>query len=89
MATKIGDPFFAFTYTNDIKGSHSIEVCYFATFAEDLAHITLQPDDHSEFGWFAENELHAATSSEKGLEDIEFVAIKKGFALLRGERPEF
>lgn len=89
MAVKVGDPFFAFTYTNDAKGSHSIEVCYFATFSDDPAHITLQPEDHSEFGWFAENELHTATTPNKGLDDIEFIAIKKGFALLRGERPQF
>jgi 8-oxo-dGTP pyrophosphatase MutT (NUDIX family) len=62
MTAEIGDPFFAFTYKNDIKGSHSIEVIYFASFVEDPTNIELNPQDHSEYGWFAEDELaNAAT----------------------------
>jgi ADP-ribose pyrophosphatase YjhB (NUDIX family) len=86
---EIGDPFFVFTYTNDIKKSHSIEVVYFTRFVSDLGRLTLNPEDHSEFGWFAEDELEKATSPTKGLDDIEFQAIRKGFALLRGEPPKF
>ena len=29
MHVAIGDPFYVFTYTNEVKGSHSIEVIYF------------------------------------------------------------
>jgi 8-oxo-dGTP pyrophosphatase MutT (NUDIX family) len=89
MTVEIGDPFFAFTYINEVKGSHSIEVGYFATFVEDPSQVKLDPEDHSEYGWFAEDELINAATDDKGLDDIEFVAMKKGFTLLRGESPEF
>lgn len=86
---EVGDPFYVFTYTNEVKGSHSIEVIYFARFISDPDSITLDPEDHSDFGWFAEDELVNATTEGKGLDDIEFVAMQKGFALLRGESPHF
>lgn len=89
MTIEVGDPFFVFTYTNDVKGSHSIEVVYFASFAEDAANIQLNPDDHSEYGWFAEDELANAATEHKKLDDIEFKAMKKGFALLRGDSLKF
>lgn len=89
MTIEVGDPFFVFTYTNDVKGSHSIEVIYFASFVEDAKNVELDSEDHSEYGWFAEGELINATTNNKGLDDIEFVAMKKGFALLRGENPKF
>lgn len=89
MTIEVGDAFFAFTYTNDVKGSHSIEVDYFATFVENPENVKLDPEDHSEYGWFAEDELINAATEDKGLDDIEFVAMKKAFALLRGESPTF
>lgn len=89
MDIVLGDPFYVFTYTNDIKGSHSIEVIYFAQFSNDLSEITLNPEDHSEFGWFAEDELEDATTPAKPLEDAEFVAMKKAFQLLAGEPLRF
>lgn len=90
MTVEVGDPFFVFTYTNDVKGSHSIEVVYFASFVEDAASVKLNPEDHSEYGWFAEDELaNAATEDKKLDDDVEFKAMKKGFALLRGESPTF
>ncbi|HSX52882.1 MAG TPA: NUDIX hydrolase [Patescibacteria group bacterium] len=89
MEIEVGDPFYVFTYTNEVKGSHSIEVVYFARFISELGSIALNPEDHSEFGWFAENELDKATTPGKGLDNVEFVAMQKGFALLSGESPEF
>ena len=85
----VGDPFFVFTYTNDIKKSHSIEVVYFARFVSNLGNLVLNPEDHSSYGWFAEDELKNATTPDKNLDDIEFQAIKKGFALIRGQSLEF
>ncbi len=85
MKIEVGDPFFVFTYTNEVKGSHSIEVIYFAHFVNNLSDITLELEDHSVFGWFAEDELSNATTETKGLYDIEFQAIQKGFALLKGQ----
>ncbi len=89
MKIEVGDPFFVFTYMNDVKGSHSIEVIYFAHFVNELSDIVLEPEDHSEFGWFAEDELSNATTETKGLDDIEFRAIQKGFALLKGQPLQF
>ncbi len=89
MKIEVGDPFFVFTYTNEVKGSHSIEVIYFAHFVNKLSDIALEPGDHSEFGWFAEDELSNATTKTKGLDDIEFQAIQKGFALLKGQSLQF
>ena len=89
MRTNVGDSFMAFTYTNDVKGSHSIEVVYFVQFTDPIEKIKLNPDDHSEFSWFAENEIHKATSEKKPATDPEIGAIQKGFALLRGQPPSF
>jgi ADP-ribose pyrophosphatase YjhB (NUDIX family) len=89
VEVEVGDPFYVFTYTNNIKRSHSIEVIYFAKFVSELGSLAVNPEDHSEYGWFAENELVHATTEGKGLDDIEFQAMKKGFALLRGRPPQF
>lgn len=89
MEVAVGDPFFVFTYTNNVKRSHSIEVVYFARFVSELSSLVVHPEDHSGFGWFAENELINATTEGKELDDIEFQAMQKGFALLRGESPQF
>lgn len=89
MTITVGDPFAAFTYSNPIKGSHSIEVIYFATFIEPIENIKIDPEDHSTYGWFAENELDKVADANKTVDDIEVQAMKKGFALLRGEKPSF
>lgn len=89
MKVEIGDPFYVFTYTNKIKGSQSIEVIYFAKFINEFSVITLNSEDHSEFGWFAEDELSNATTEYKGMDDAEFIAMQKGFALLGGEPSQF
>jgi len=84
VSSNIGDPFFAFTYMNEVKGSHSLEIVYFAQL-DDITAIQLHPEDHSESGWFAEDELEDAYSANKGVGDIEFTAMRKGFAILRGK----
>ncbi len=89
MGITVGDPFAAFTYVNEIKGSHSIEVIYFARFIESIEHITINPEDHSEYGWFAADEIHKIVSANKREEDVEIQAIKKGFLLLEGGQPLF
>lgn len=75
----VGDPFAVFTYLNEVKGSHSIEVIYFAQFADGIDNIILHPEDHSEYCWFAEDELSLLP------EDEETAAIRRGFALLQGK----
>jgi 8-oxo-dGTP diphosphatase len=54
---QVGDPFHAFTYMNEIKGSHSIEVVYFATFDDPVDPIALNPYDHSEARWVTLDDL--------------------------------
>lgn len=68
-----------------VKGSHSIEVIYFASFIDPLDNIKLNPDDHSEFIWITENEIDRITSVNKNKDDQEFIEIKRGFKLLDGE----
>lgn len=82
MGVNIGDPFGVFTYMNKVKGSHSIEVVYFATFAEPIEHIHLNPEDHSEYGWYAETELDNILYIARHTDDPEAQTIKKGFSLL-------
>lgn len=89
MEVAVGDPFFVFTYTNDIKGSHSIEVVYFAQFVGDIDAIQLNPEDHSEYVWCAEADLEANLTGGKRSDDIEVTAMRKAFALLRGESVAF
>jgi 8-oxo-dGTP diphosphatase len=82
----LGDPFAVFTYTNEIKGSHSIEVVYFAQISGDPEAVTINSDDHSSYGWFSEYEAVRLNDDEP---DEEVVVLKKGFALLRGESLQF
>lgn len=82
---EVGDPFFVFSYVNDIKKSHSFEIIYFAKFLNDPGDIILQPEDHSGYLWLAEDELDQSYTETKGADDIEQHAIRKGFAILKGE----
>lgn len=84
----VGDPFYVFDYMNDIKGSHSVEIIYFATLQGSPSDITLHPEDHATGGWFAESELEQTHTPTKGADDPEFLALKKAFALLNGAPPD-
>jgi 8-oxo-dGTP diphosphatase len=85
----VGEPFAAFTYTNEVKGSHSIEVIYFATFISPIEDIKIHPDDHSEFGWFAEDELDKVIDNNKRDDDPEINALKRAFHLFKGDSLNF
>jgi 8-oxo-dGTP pyrophosphatase MutT (NUDIX family) len=89
MRISVGDAFAAFTYTNEVKGSHSAEVVYFATFADPIEQIELHPEDHSEYRWISEDQIKEIYSQQKGADDAEMVVVRKAFTLLRGERPNF
>lgn len=82
MRIRVGDPFAAFDYTNEIKGSHSIEVVYFAQFIDPIEDITLDPEDHSEFIWFDEDDYAVLDVGNK--DEREKQVVRKGFALLNG-----
>lgn len=88
MEINVGDPFYVFTYTNQIKGSHSIEIIYFASFIDSIEKIKIHPEDHSEYKWFSEDEIDIIRKS-KGNNDPEFQGILKGFALLKGSSLNF
>lgn len=85
MHAAIGDVVDVFTYVNDIKKSHSIEVVYFAQFTDPIEQIRISPEDHSTYGWFTESELVAVYSSQKGEDDVEYSIVRKGFAMVRGQ----
>lgn len=79
MEIEVGEPFFVFTYINEIKSTHSIEVVYLAQFQDDIKNVRINPEDHSEFIWIAENEIGKILSQNKTKDDPEIQAIKKGF----------
>lgn len=83
MHVTIGEVVDVFTYLNDVKKSHSIEVVYFAQFTNPLEQLSINPEDHSTYGWFAENELVEVYSGAKGLDDPEAIVVQKGFVKLR------
>lgn len=89
MTISVGDPFGCFTYLNEIKRSHSIEVVYFAEFTGPLENIKLDPADHSEYVWLSKEELDTAYGPDKPEDDAEFVVLRKGFDLLEGNTPVF
>jgi 8-oxo-dGTP diphosphatase len=80
----VGDPFAAFTYVNDVKKSHSVEIVYFARLAPG-SKISLDPSDHSACKWVSENELESIYSDLKSKDDDEFVVLRKGLAILNGK----
>ncbi|HMT19406.1 MAG TPA: NUDIX hydrolase [Candidatus Saccharibacteria bacterium] len=82
----LGDPFAVFTYINEVKGSHSIEVIYFAEFIGGIDDITLNPEDHSEYAWLSEAEVRERVqeiSSDGTNMDPEYLSILKGFQKLK------
>ena len=77
MNITVGDPFAIFTYVNHIKGSHSIQVSYFAKFSDVIEKIKLDAEVHSTFGWFPENELDKVVSTIKGKDDPEIQVMRR------------
>lgn len=85
MLINVGDPFAVFTYINEIKGSHSIEVIYFATFAGSIENIKINPEDHSEFIWVSLEDVNNMNLKE----DVEMQYIERGLGLLNGDKLSF
>jgi len=87
MTIKLGDPYYVFTYDNPVKGSHSVEVIYFATFVDSIENIKIDPEDHSEYKWLSEAELPQIYGiGGKDEDNAEVLAMKRGFELLNGRR---
>lgn len=83
MDIVVQDPFAVFTYMNEVKKTHSIEVIYLAQFTSNTSNIQLNPEDHSEWGWFTEAKAHEVISQSKPADDPEIAAVTKGFGLLK------
>ena len=83
MHVNIGEVVDVFTYMNTIKQSQSIEVVYFAQFVEPVEAVHLNPEDHSTYGWFAEDELEQTLAGPKNIDDPEVKIIKKAFKKLQ------
>lgn len=77
----VGDAFSAFTYVNEVKGAHAVEVVYFAQFKDGIGGIQLHPEDHSEGRWFAQDQ-EAEYCVNRTADDAERPVIKRGFELL-------
>lgn len=84
MHSFIGEIVDVFTYMNHVKKSHSIEVVYLAQFTDPIEQIYIHPEDHSTYGWFAEDELNVLFDGQKDMDDPEVVIIHKGFTKLKG-----
>ncbi len=90
MNVRVGDPFAAFAYHNPVKGSHSVEVIYFAQFEDPIEKIRFDASDHSGFGWFSKKELPEIEDQAKGVPgDPEWSVIYRGFDLLEGRSLRF
>lgn len=98
MTISLGNPYAAFTYINEVKGSHSVEVIYFAKFIEPIDQITINPDDHSRYDWFTKSEViehrvemvpEGQAVHKKDDNDAEYKAILKGFDILEGKSLAF
>lgn len=85
MHVNIGEVLDVFTYMNEVKKSHSIEVIYFAQFIDPLENTQVNPEDHSDYRWFPEDELEQSYEDPKDANDPEIIAIRKGFVRLKAE----
>lgn len=84
MELSVGEPFAAFTYTNHIKGSHSVEIIYFAQFTSLLDHMSMEPEDHTDFRWVSLDTIADVYSELKDANNPEMVVLRRGLELLGG-----
>ncbi len=84
----VGDPFSAFTYMNEVKGAHAVEIAFFAEFVGNLDDVQLHPEDHMADGWFAADEF-SKFSVNRAADDTELTVIRRGFALLASQPLHF
>jgi len=82
MDIEIGEVIDVFTYVNDVKKSHSIEVVYFAQFTGSSECIKIHPEDHSTYKWFSANEYEEIVYPSRVGDDLEALVIRKAFARL-------
>ena len=81
MDVDIENPIYAFTYLNDIKKSHTVEIIYLARFITPLQNLKINYQDHSEFIWINKENLELL-KVQKQEDDHELKAIMKALELL-------
>lgn len=79
---EVGEVFDAFTYLNQVKGAHAIEVVFFAQFTGGIDNVRLAPDDHSDAQWFSEDQA-VEYNVKSTPDDREAIVVKRGFEVLR------
>ncbi len=83
IEVSVGDVFSAFTYVNEINGSHSVELLYFARLVEGSEPQT-NPNDHSGIEWITEDKLPLLLEVN-GADDAEYSHVVKALKLLAGD----
>lgn len=76
----VGETVHAFTYLNEIKGAHAVEVLFLAELADVEAEITLHPEDHSEFVWASLERAEELYADKQ--DDQELVGIRRAFEVV-------
>lgn len=72
----------AFTYMNEVKGSHSVEVVFLAALVDESEPIQLHPEDHSAYVWVSEADVRSVYESQDRLNDEEYRAVTHAFSIL-------
>ena len=78
----VGDPFYVFTYTDDDKTKHIIEVVYFALMKDLGQKIHLNSNEHSEYQWIRKIEVEKILMKQNAREGK---AALRGFKTLEGK----
>lgn len=77
LEVEVGDLLSAFTYINEVKQSHSVELLYLAC-PVDGSTPKLNSADHSEIRWFTRGTIHEIVDTN-GSDDEEYTHILKAF----------
>lgn len=77
----VEDVFSAFTYVNEVKGSHSVELIYFARPVEG-SEPQINLNDHSEVTWFTEDTINALRNIN-GADDAEYPHVVRALEILK------
>lgn len=81
QSCEVEDVFAAFTYINEVKKTHSVELVYLVKL-EDDDHITLNPEDHSEYVWVEKSDIDSIIVPVNGADDQELPVLYKAFEVL-------
>lgn len=82
----VEDVFSAFTYVNEVKGSHSVELLYFASPIAG-SEPQVNPSDHSELTWFTKGTIEHVRDIN-GADDIEYPHVLKAFDILESRHAQ-